>query len=316
MKALLPKKTCAPRPRQVVVLTDASRAYGRGLLLGVAKFLREQRAWTVQTGERRRTETAAMWLKNWKVDGIIAWVEDAGFASVIRRLAVPAVEVRGSAIGCDLPLINLENQVVARRAAKHLCELPNPSLMSVVPDTVRIGYEASALLERLMAGETPPSEPILIPPLEIKLRASTDGPVMNDPRLVAGARFLREHLFDAITVNDLARAASMSRRVFERCFKARVGRAPKEEVVRLRLERVKILLSETDWTLKQIAAQTGFKHDEYLHTVFSQKFGVTPGQFRKEAKLSGGGRSFRAGETMGNGWSKLNAGRWDGYGRI
>jgi len=399
MKKIPPRKPRRPRRRQVALLIDSSRAYGRGLLLGVAKFLREHRAWTVQTEERRWSDATPAWLRNWKGDGVIAWVEGSKLARLIRRLGVPAVDVRGSSPDCDLPLIDTENQAVAHLAADHLlsrgfrhyafcgfvganysdkrsrwfqeylarkgfvcavynppitsrdaqtielekrgllfqdhlahwlkslpkplgimacndirgqqvmnachrvdlivpeevaiigvdndellCELSNPPLTSVVPDTLRIGYEAAALLERMMTGGKPPGEPILIPPLEIKLRRSTDVLAMNDRQLVAGAHFMREHLFEAITVNDLARAAGMSRRVFERRFTARVGRAPKAEVLRLRLERVKELLSETDWTLGQIAERTGFKYSEYLHTVFTQKTGATPGQFRKAMK--------------------------------
>ena len=69
------------------------------------------------------------------------------------------------------------------------------------------------------------------------------------------------------------------------------------EVLRLRLERVKQLLADTDWSLAEIAERTGFKHGEYLHTMFTQKTGVTPGRFRADADRHGrrhGGR--RAGD--------------------
>jgi LacI family transcriptional regulator len=163
---------------------------------------------------------------------------------------------------------------------------------------LRIGYEAAALLECMMAGGKPPTEPILIPPLEIKLRRSTDMLAINDYSLVAGSHYMREHLFDAITVNDIARAAGMSRRVFERRFTAQVGRAPREEILRLRLECVKGLLSETNCTLRQIATRTGFKHSEYLHTLFKQKIGTTPGKFRQETRLKTPSLSLRQQQTM------------------
>ncbi len=424
MKKIQPRKILRQRRRRLVaLLIDSSRAYGRGLLLGVAKFLREHHTWSVQTEERRWTDATPIWLKHWKGDGIIAWVEGSRLAGIIRRLSVPAVDVRGSATGCDLPLIDTENRAVANLAAEHLlqrgfrhyafcgfvganysdnrshwfqehlarkgfacavydppatsrdaqtielekrgllfqdhlarwlkslpkpvgimacndirgqqvmnacrrvdlivpeevaiigvdndellCELSNPPLTSVVPDTLRIGYEAAALLERIMAGGKPPGEPILIPPLGIKLRRSTDVLAMNDRQLVAGAHFMREHLFEAITVNDMARAAGMSRRVFERRFAARVGRPPKAEVLRLRLERVKELLAETDWTLAKIAERTGFKYSEYLHALFSQKTGTTPGKFRKRANLRPGGPySFRSsGKIRETGWPQTN----------
>jgi LacI family transcriptional regulator len=172
------------------------------------------------------------------------------------------------------------------------CELSDPPLTSIALDTLRIGYEAAALLERIMSREKPPEQPILIPPKGIVTRRSTDVLAMDDRQLAAGARFLREHVFDNISVNDMARAAGMSRRVFERRFVSQIGRPPKAEVLRLRLERVKELLTDTDWSLAQISERTGFKHSEYLHTIFTQKTGTTPGKFRAAAKSSNGESSL------------------------
>ncbi len=166
------------------------------------------------------------------------------------------------------------------------CELSDPALSSVALDTLQIGYEAATLLERMMSGEKPPSKPVLIPPIGIVTRRSTDVLAMDDRQLAAGTRFLREHVFDSISVNDIARAAGMSRRLFERKFVSQMGRPPKAEVLRLRIERVKELLTDTDWTLAQIADRTGFKHSEYLHTMFTQKTGITPGKFRTAAKAA------------------------------
>jgi LacI family transcriptional regulator len=169
------------------------------------------------------------------------------------------------------------------------CELSDPQLSSVEVNTLRIGYDASGLLERMMSGEAPPSEPILVPPVGMVTRHSSDVLAMDDPQLAAGARFLREHVFDVITVNDVARAAGMSRRQFERLFSAHVGRAPKAELLRLRLEHAKKLLAGTDWTLAQVAEKTGFSSAGYLHAVFSQKTTMTPGSFRQQAKLQSAG---------------------------
>jgi LacI family transcriptional regulator len=172
------------------------------------------------------------------------------------------------------------------------CELCDPPLTSVALNTLEIGYEAAALLERIMAGGQRPTQPILIPPLGIVTRRSSDVLAMDDRALAAGTRFLREHAFQALNINEVARAAGMSRRVFERRFAAQVGRPPKAEVLRLRLERVKALLADTDWTLAQIAERTGFKYSEYLHTVFTQKIGMPPGRFRAQMKQAAPGPRF------------------------
>ena len=51
-----------------------------------------------------------------------------------------------------------------------LCELSDPPLSSIDQDLGRIGYEAAALLDRLMSGETPTAAPILVEPLGIVAR--------------------------------------------------------------------------------------------------------------------------------------------------
>jgi LacI family transcriptional regulator len=58
----------------------------------------------------------------------------------------------------------------------------------------------------------------------------------------------------------------------------------------LRLEKVKQLLADTDWTLSRIAENTGFHYGEYLHAAFTRKIGVTPGEYRRRAKLASSGR--------------------------
>ena len=64
-------------------------------------------------------------------------------------------------------LVGVDNEQV-------LCELCDPPMSSVAPNPVRIGYEAAALLDRLMAGAKAPSAPILIPPLGVVARQSSD----------------------------------------------------------------------------------------------------------------------------------------------
>jgi len=389
------------RRRRVALIIESSRAYGRGLFLGIAKFVREHHEWSVQSEEWKWTDAFPVWLRNWGGDGVIARVETPEMAAFVRQLGVPAVDVRGTVSGFSFPLIDTDDRKVANLAAQHLmsrgfrhyafcgfvganysdkrshwfqeqlalsgfschiyapptqsaetqtieyerqgllfqedleqwlvslpkpigvmacndirgqqvlnlcrrldlavpeevaiigvdndeilCELSDPPLSSVAPDTLRIGYDAAVLLDRMMAGATPPAKPILIPPHGIVTRRSTEVLALDDRQLAVGLRFIRDHAFDPITINEVAKVASMCRRVFERRFAAKMGRSPKAEVVRLRLEKVKQLLTDTDWNLSQIAEKTGFNYGEYLHTVFTQKIGVTPGEFRRNAKLA------------------------------
>src|SRR5204863_167060 len=71
-----------------------------------------------------------------------------------------------------------------------MCELARPSLSSVALPSEQVGYEAAALLDRLMAGEPPPDRPILLLPLGVVVRQSSDLLAIRDPEVVAAVRII------------------------------------------------------------------------------------------------------------------------------
>ena len=54
-----------------------------------------------------------------------------------------------------------------------------------------------------------------------------------------------------------------------------------EQVQEIRLRRVKQLLTETDYTLPNVAEQSGFEYHEYMCRFFKKHTGMTPGEYRK-----------------------------------
>jgi LacI family transcriptional regulator len=165
-----------------------------------------------------------------------------------------------------------------------LCSLTTPPLSSVIPNTHRTGYEAAALLERMMGGARVAPSAHLIPPIGVETRQSTDVLAIADRDIAGAVRFIREHASDGATIADLLRAVPLSRRVLESRYKKATGRTPHEDLVRFRIDRVKQLLAETDHSLERIAALAGFDHPEYMSVAFKRESGKTPGQFRSQAK--------------------------------
>lgn len=165
-----------------------------------------------------------------------------------------------------------------------LCDLASPPLSSVIPNTRRTGYEAAALLARRMAGERVPPEAVLIPPLGIHTRQSTDVLALEDRDIAAAVRFVREHACDGATVADLLKAVPLSRRVLESRYRKATGRTPHEDLLRIRIGRVQQLLAETDHSLERIAGLAGFNHPEYMSVAFKRETGMTPGQYRRRAR--------------------------------
>lgn len=161
-----------------------------------------------------------------------------------------------------------------------LCELADPPLSSISCDTRRTGIEAAQLLHRMMSGEVIEPHAVLVNPLGIAARQSTDVLAIDDPDIVAALRFIRKNATTGIKVADVLRDVPLSRRILEARFRKILGRTPHEEISRVRLERIKELLLGTKLSLVEIATRTGFDHVEYLSVFFRKGMGLPPGKFR------------------------------------
>lgn len=190
------------------------------------------------------------------------------------RQVLEACRTTSLAVPDDVAVIGVDDDEL-------ICELSDPPLASVAPDAHRTGYEAAALLDRMMAGARVEAVPHLVPPLGVAPRASTDVLAIDDTDVSAAVRFIREHACDGIDVTDVVSRVPLSRRVLESRFKKLVGRSPHEEIDRVQMNRAQELLRGTDLSLVQIARKVGFPHAEYLSVVFKKKVGLTPREYRK-----------------------------------
>ena len=164
-----------------------------------------------------------------------------------------------------------------------ICEMANPPLSSIVHNARRIGYEAAAMLDRLMAGKKAIAD-IVIDPLGVHTRQSTDLLAIEDPDVATAVRFIREHACDGIHVEDVLDQVPLSRRALEKRFRAAVGRPPHMEIRRAQLERVKELLVGSDYKLEKIAEITGFSSAQYLAGLFRRVMNTTPGAWRQAGR--------------------------------
>lgn len=186
------------------------------------------------------------------------------------------------AIPEEIAVIGVDNEVLA-------CEFAHPPLSSVIPDCRRIGYEAAAMLDLLMRGRPAPSPHPEVPPYGIATRQSTDIMAIADPSVAAAMRFIRERSCDGIRVDDVLDHVAVSRSVLQRRFRAMVGRTIHAAIADVRLQRVKVLLAQTDLPLPDIASRAGFSHADYMTTAFRKATGSTPGSFRREHRSLRGG---------------------------
>ena len=177
----------------------------------------------------------------------------------------------------DVALLGLGNDELE-------CNLSQPALSSIAVPSQRIGYEAAALLDRLMSGEAWPREPLLLPPLHVVTRHSTDIMAIEDGTVQAALQYIRQHAWEDMSVANLAHDIAVGRRLLERRFRSILGRSVLEEIYRVRVERAKELLTDTHLPITAVAAQSGFPSARRLDVVFAKRTGLSPTAYRRQSQ--------------------------------
>ncbi|MCC7349065.1 MAG: substrate-binding domain-containing protein [Phycisphaerales bacterium] len=172
-------------------------------------------------------------------------------------------------------------------------EMATPPLSAIDHGMDRAGYEAAALLDRMMQGQAPPSQPIRVPPVQVVERQSSDVLAVEDDEVRTAVRWIRDHALHAEGIGQMLRQLPFGRRRLEIAFKRHLGRTIHQEILRVRLERVKYLLRHSQMPLPDIAAHCGFNYASGLTAVFTQTFGTTPTAYRRESRSAGMNPSTR-----------------------
>lgn len=382
------------RTPQVLLLIETSRAYGRGLVEGIARYAEAHGPWSIHFEERGLTDPLPRWFKQWRGDGILTRTHRKANLARLLASGVPVVELyAGPQSG--VPCVYQDEAAVGQMALEHFRErgfrqfaffasdgefwirerrqafaeavsnwgrtclhfspssttdpaarllddrrliswlrsLPKPcgvfcasdfyamrltracrrggllvpeqiAVLGVDNDPVfcatcaprlssidlgseRIGYEAARLLAQLMAGRPAPSGGVSVPPLRVLTRESTDLLAIEDEDVARAVRLIRQRGCGPLRVPELATAVGLSRRVLETRFRQVLQRSPKEEIVRVRMERAKLLLGTTELAVSQVARRCGFASLEYFIRLFRRHLGTTPRTYRHQVRGEG-----------------------------
>lgn len=106
-----------------------------------------------------------------------------------------------------------------------------------------------------------------------------------DTLATAIQQYVMNHLAEPLSVEQLADVAGMSARNFARQFVREMGVTPAEFVQRARVDAARNLLEGGPLALKAIAYRCGFGSAARMRLVFTQRFGVTPRQYRDSFRV-------------------------------
>lgn len=222
-----------------------------------------------------RQRELVRWVKGLeKPVGILCWNPDTA-CHVVEACHIAGVKVPDEAA------------VVAADDDKPKCELCSPTVTGVEIPAGRLGYEAAALLDRMMNGEPPPAEGAVMvePSGVVTVRESSDLSHLQDRDVHRAVRFMRDRAGEPITIADVVEHLQVSRRWLERHFRRVLNRSPHDELHAARLELAKRLLLETDLPAVKVARSAGFGSAPYLNQIFRRETGLTPGAFRRRFRI-------------------------------
>jgi LacI family transcriptional regulator len=217
-------------------------------------------------------EQIADWLVRLpKPAGVMTCNDDRGHQTLdaCRRAGVP--------VPTKVALVGVDNDAV-------LCNMADPPMTSVDVNSGQVGYEAAALLNRLMHQPGSRRKPAFIelPPRGLVVRQSSDVLAIADPEVAAAVRFIRAHACEGLTVAAVSAHVAVSQSVLERRFKAILHRTPKREILQVQLDLARRLLCESHLPMAVIAERSGFATYKYFGDVFVRELGLRPGAYRRQ----------------------------------
>lgn len=160
-------------------------------------------------------------------------------------------------------------------------EFAHVALTSIQLNTQQIGVLAAEMLQDRMDGRRDPPGETLVSPQKIVTRRSTDRFAVDDEVVALALDHMREHVGNTIYVEEVARAAGVTRRVLELRFRAALGTSVYAEAQRLHFEHALELMPEPALTLGEIASASGFESLSVFASAFRRRHGVTPSEYRR-----------------------------------
>lgn len=139
------------------------------------------------------------------------------------------------------------------------------------------------LIDRLIRNPEAEWEDVMVMPLNIITRQSTDIYANNDPHIAEVLRYIHENISQKITVDDLVKLVPLSRRLLETRFKKGMGTSIYDYIIQTRIEKVMQLLCE-GLSVSEAAAELGFSDIKNVSRTFRQLKAITPSEYRETGR--------------------------------
>ena len=93
--------------------------------------------------------------------------------------------------------------------------------------------------------------------------------------------YINHHFAEEITVDKIAAELYLNKNYIAHVFKEETGYSLIGYAIALRINRAKVLLTKTDKSITQVAAECGYDDFTYFSRQFKKSTGLTPSAYRK-----------------------------------
>ena len=189
----------------------------------------------------------------------------------VGRVVCMVAERSGLRVPEDVAVLGINNLAEARTCF--------PPLSSIDTRLDELGYRAAEQLCRLLAGESIPSQTVIsVGPVVARQSTIRKEPAHGE--VDRWIQIIRDRACEGVSIETILDDLHVSRSTLERDISAALGRTPREEMVRARLERAKELLRTTSISVARISDMVGYEVASNFTAFFRKQTGITPTAFR------------------------------------
>lgn len=213
----------------------------------------------------------------------IKWLKElpkpCGLLAANDMLAIEAINncaEAGLKVPEDISVLGIDNDEVA-------CENSHPTLSSIRPNFFEAGRMGVELLAARFKrkGSVKQGRQNLFPALSIIHRASTLRMKRMDASVARAVEIIRRNACNGLQPKDVLSRLCKARRTLEMHFRELRGRSLLDEILAVRMERVKELLRRPEVPIEDIAGMCGWRSPARLRVLFRKTEGVSMSQWRK-----------------------------------
>ncbi|AQQ10144.1 Xylose operon regulatory protein [Sedimentisphaera cyanobacteriorum] len=210
----------------------------------------------------------ADWLRKLKKPAAVMACNDDRASQIIslcrqERITIPS----------EIAVLGVDND-------EFICKLAYPQLSSISLSLEKAGFEAAGHLDNMIKSENRNPKTIIIEPMKVVERTSSDAVAVPDPDVSLAVRFILDNKMRPVQVCDVVQAAAVSKRSLYMKFNLYLGTSIYRYIKNVRVGEIEKLLLYSDMNITQISKMLGFGSSDHIASFFRSVKGLNPADYR------------------------------------